>query len=115
MVDIGYFVFWLILVIMLGCCGNRVSTLVTHLTGHCYRPLRGRHERPRLKVHGAWAFGRFLNIFLMDDVARHDSSTVIEMISLTLEAVACQHQASLNTYVSYSKMTNQFSFELVNA
>ena len=49
--------------------------------------LRGKHERPRLKVHGAWSFGRVLNIFLLDDCAKHDSSAVTEMLAMTIEDV----------------------------
>ena len=46
---------------------------------------RSKHQRPRLKVHGAWAFGYVLEIFVMDDVAKHDSSCIIEILALTLE------------------------------
>ena len=51
--------------------------------------LRAKHERPRVKVHGAWCFGHFLNIFILDEVAKHDSSAIIEIVALTLEDVAC--------------------------
>lgn len=89
-----------------------VFTLVMHLTCHCYPLLRGRHERPRLKVHGAWAFGHYLNIYLMDDVAKHDSSSVIEMISRTLEDVACQHEKIISP--SYSCSTTNIMGVFLN-
>ena len=47
--------------------------------------LRSKYQRPRLKVHGAWAFGFCLNIFVMDDPSRHDSSAIIEILAITIE------------------------------
>ena len=52
---------------------------------HCLADLRSKHQRPRLKVHGVWAYGYIVNISVMDEVSRHDSSCIIEMISQTIE------------------------------
>ena len=51
--------------------------------------LRSKHQRPRIKVHGAWAFGFCLNVYILDENAAHDSSAIIEMLSATLEDVTC--------------------------
>lgn len=47
--------------------------------------LRAKYHRPRLKVHGVWAFGYTLSIYCMDDVARHNSSCIIEVVARTLQ------------------------------
>lgn len=46
---------------------------------------RAKHQRPRLKVHGCWAYGFTVNTYILDEPSRHDSSAVIEMISSTIE------------------------------
>ena len=50
--------------------------------------LRAKHQRPRLKVHGVWCYGYTLNISILDDCSRHDSSAIIEMISQAVEDVS---------------------------
>lgn len=72
-----------------------------HVPGSSLLALRAKHERPRVKVHGAWAFGRFLNIFVMDEVAKHDSSCIIEMLAITLENVSW-YLVSSNEYLRFS-------------
>ena len=52
--------------------------------------LRAKHQRPRVKVHGAWAFGYSLNVYIMDESHPHDSSAIIEILSATLEDVSRQ-------------------------
>ena len=49
--------------------------------------LRAKYQRPRVKVHGAWAFGYTLNVYILDEVARHDSSAILEILSQTIEDV----------------------------
>lgn len=51
-------------------------------------PLRAKYQRPRLKVHGAWAFGYQLSVAVMDETARHDSSSIIEILATTVEDAA---------------------------
>ena len=60
--------------------------------------LRAKHERPRVKVHGAWAFGHFLNIFVLDEPAKHDSSSIIEIIAQTIED-ASWHMIASNIFL----------------
>ena len=50
-------------------------------------PTRSKHQRPRVKVHGAWAFGYTANVFIMDESARHDSSCILEILTQTIEDV----------------------------
>jgi len=47
--------------------------------------LREKHQRPRVKVHGAWAFGYTLNVYVMDEPSPHDSSAIIEIVAATIE------------------------------
>lgn len=49
---------------------------------------RAKHIKPRLKVHGAWAFGYCCNVFAIDDCGRHNSSCVIDIVAQTLEEVS---------------------------
>ncbi|CAL1146198.1 unnamed protein product [Cladocopium goreaui] len=49
--------------------------------------LRAKYQRPRVKVHGAWAFGYTLNVYILDEVAKHDSSAILEILSQTIEDV----------------------------
>ena len=51
----------------------------------CLGNLRSKHQRPRLKIHGVWAYGYVVNISVMDESSRHDSSAIIEMVSQTIE------------------------------
>lgn len=53
---------------------------------------RDKHQRPRLKVHGAWAFGYCLNIFTIHDNGKHNSSCIIEILAQTLEEVFWMHR-----------------------
>ena len=53
----------------------------------CFQ-LRAKHQRPRVKVHGAWAFGYTLNVYVLDESAPHDSSAIIEIVAATIEDVA---------------------------
>lgn len=47
--------------------------------------LRAKHQRPRLKIHGVWAYGFTVSICVMDEPARHDSSAIIEMVAQCIE------------------------------
>ena len=68
---------------------NTLKILLVNLVLDLPAPasLRAKHQRPRMKVHGTWAMGYQLNVFLMDETARHDSSAIIEMLALTIEKV----------------------------
>ena len=44
-------------------------------------------HRPRLKIHGIWAFGYCLRIAVLDESTYHGSAMVVEMISLAIEDV----------------------------
>ena len=44
-------------------------------------------RRPRLKVHGAWAFNYCLRIAILEETTQHGSSMVTEIIAHTLEDV----------------------------
>ena len=46
-----------------------------------------KYQRPRVKGHGAWAFGYTLNVYILDEVAKHDSSAILEILSQTIEDV----------------------------
>lgn len=37
-------------------------------------------KRPKMKVHGLWIFGYSLEIRVMDETLKHDSSCVTELI-----------------------------------
>ena len=58
--------------------------------------------RPRLKVHGAWAFGWCVRIFVLDDPARHNSSCICQVIAETIEEARAQ--LSLRTVSQVMKM-----------
>ncbi|CAK9073825.1 unnamed protein product [Durusdinium trenchii] len=62
-----------------------------------------KHQRPRLKVHGVWCYGYTLNISILDDCSRHDSSAIIEMISQAVEDVSwlCQGVFVFNKTSTY--------------
>jgi hypothetical protein len=47
--------------------------------------LRSRFVRPRMKIHGCWAFGVCVNIFVLDETSKHNSSCIIEVIAQTIE------------------------------
>jgi hypothetical protein len=53
--------------------------------------LRAKFQRPRVKVHGAWAFGYTFNVFILDEVSKHDSSAIIEILTQTIEDAARLH------------------------
>lgn len=44
-------------------------------------------RRPRLKVHGVWAYNYLLNIAVLEENTQHGSSLVAELIATTLEQV----------------------------
>ncbi|CAJ1406435.1 unnamed protein product [Effrenium voratum] len=46
-----------------------------------------KYNRPRLTLHGVWAFGRTLQLRVLDEPTRHDSSCIVEAIAHTLEEV----------------------------
>ena len=48
------------------------------------------YDRPRCKIHGVWAFGFCISIFVMDDNQKHDSACLIECIALTLEIIVAE-------------------------
>lgn len=54
---------------------------------------RQKYQRPRLKIHGAWAFGYTLNVFIMDENAKHDSSSILEILTQTVEDVTRYRKA----------------------
>lgn len=41
-------------------------------------------RRPRLKVHGVWAYNYLLNIAVLEENTQHGSSLVAELIATTL-------------------------------
>lgn len=45
-------------------------------------------RRPRIKLHGAWAFGYCLRVALLEETTTHGSAMVTEVIAHTLEDVA---------------------------
>ena len=45
-------------------------------------------RRPRIKLHGAWAFGFCLRVALLEETTTHGSAMVTEIIAHTLEDVA---------------------------
>ena len=49
--------------------------------------VRAKHVRPTLKLHGAWCFGWVLDLWVLDEPTKHDSSCVIEIVALCLERV----------------------------
>ena len=70
--------------------------------------LRAKHQRPRVKVHGAWAFGYTLNVYVLDDSAPHDSSAIIEIVAATIEDVSCHTPCGFVCKSSQIKSTNIF-------
>ena len=89
--------------ILLHACGSSVSVLA-HFSGGCCDPTQATYmlprdpglrtayrtskmQRPRLKIHGAWAFGYCLRIAVLDETCYHDSSLVTEVLAMTLEDV----------------------------
>ena len=51
-------------------------------------------RRPRLKIHGCWAFNFCLRLAVLEETTQHGSSMVTEIISHTLEDVVriCQER-----------------------
>ena len=68
------FLFWVVTCLL--CFGNIAL-----------EPLREKFIRPRLKVHGCWAFGYCVQIYAIDDPGRHNSSCIIEILAKTLQEV----------------------------
>lgn len=60
-------------------------------------------QRPKLKLHGVWAFGYCLRIAVLEENSFHGSSLVQELLALTIEDVMniCrrQHRAPPDTLV----------------
>ena len=46
-----------------------------------------KYIRPKLKLHGSWVFGFSLELMVMDEPTRHDSSCVAEIIARSVERV----------------------------
>ena len=44
-------------------------------------------QRPKLKIHAAWAFGHVLRVAILEERTFHGSSMVRELLSLVLEDV----------------------------
>lgn len=42
-------------------------------------------QRPKLKLHGVWAFGYTLRIAVLEETSYHGSSLVQELVALTIE------------------------------
>ena len=66
--------------------------------------LRAKHQRPRVKVHGAWAFGHCLVVGVLDESAKHDSACIIELLSLTIE-----HATWSNKFWAGQELPTMFS------
>lgn len=47
-----------------------------------------KHIHPTLKIHGCWCFGWTLDLHVMDEVRRHDSSCIIEIVARCLERIS---------------------------
>lgn len=82
-----------------------------------------KHVRPSLKLHGCWAYGWVLDLHIMDEPTRHDSSTIVEIVSICLERVhqICQekHLPMPSTLLLFSDNTvreckNQFLLSYLN-
>ena len=48
---------------------------------------RSNLQRPRMKLHGCWAFGWALHLHCMHDTSRKDSASTIEMVAQMIEEV----------------------------
>lgn len=42
-------------------------------------------QRPKLKIHGAWAFGHVLRLAILEETTYHGSSMVWELIASTID------------------------------
>lgn len=51
--------------------------------------LRSKLQKPRMKLHGCWAFGYTLQLFCLDDTSKHDATCIIEILALTIQKVPC--------------------------
>ena len=49
-------------------------------------------QRPKLKIHGVWAFGHVLRLAILEEGSYHGSSMVREVLALTLEDVVAECQ-----------------------
>lgn len=47
-----------------------------------------RHISPTLKLHGCWCFGWTLDLHVLDESTKHDSSCIIEIVARCLERVS---------------------------
>ena len=44
-------------------------------------------QRPKLKIHAAWAFGHVLRVAVLEERSYHGSSMVRELLTLTMEDI----------------------------
>lgn len=98
--DSGYFpsVFYFLrfMQLLFGTLESFLKAPLTHLEAKYQVPrdpeLRSAYRtsklrRPRLKVHGVWAYNYLLNIAVLEENTQHGSSLVAELIATTLEQV----------------------------
>ena len=78
--------------------------------------LRAKHIRPRLKIHGAWAFGYCCNIFAIDEPGRHNSSCIMEILAQTMDDATCLYDKTFFAYCHrmdfQQKIIHQFYEEM---
>ena len=55
--------------------------------------LRSNKQKPRMKLHGAWAFNWALHLHILDEPVMKDSSSTIEMLAQLIEDVVKQAAA----------------------
>ena len=54
-----------------------------------------------MKCHGVWAYGWVLNVYFIDELGRHDSSAILEMVSRTIEDATCHDQQIVTTWMFF--------------
>lgn len=42
-------------------------------------------QKPRMKLHGCWAFGFTLQLWCLDETSKHDSACIIEILARTIQ------------------------------
>lgn len=47
--------------------------------------LRSKLQKPRMKLHGCWAFGFTLQLWCLDETSKHDSACIIEILARTIQ------------------------------
>jgi hypothetical protein len=65
-------------------------------------------QRPRCKVHGAWALGWVLGASVLDETSRHDSTCIIEVIQRALERARPLEDPSVSQSVSQIQASTCF-------